>query len=117
MGDLNDDPGREQAFTGKTEIGSSRVFGLLPQAVAALRRYQATRQGEDLNQALEIGQEAVRQSRQDSQEQSRSLYILGNGLRERYNLTGDLADLERALQAWGQAIEQTPPGSLDRPDY
>jgi hypothetical protein len=41
---------------------------------------------------------------------------LDNGLRMRYTLTEDIADLERAIQLLEQALQQPPPDFPDRSD-
>src|SRR5215213_6539779 len=42
---------------------------------------------------------------------------LGEALRHRYDRSGDLDDLARAIEAFTQAVEQSPPSSPDLPRF
>ena len=51
----------------------------------------------------------------DSPDLPSLLNNLGNGLRDRYARTGQLADLEEAIRVFQQAVQRTPPDSPDLP--
>ena len=53
----------------------------------------------------------------DSPNLPTQLNNLGIGLRTRYTRTGQLADLEEAIQVYQQAVDRTPPDSPDLPVY
>ena len=55
--------------------------------------------------------QAIARTRPDSPHLPSRLNNLGVGLRDRYGRTGQLEDLEEAIQVWQQAIAGTPPDS------
>ncbi len=75
-------------------------------AGAYLRRYWARGQLPDLNQALELWQQAVDLTPEGHPDRPTMLNNLANGLRDRYARTGTLQDLEDAISHWQQAIQR-----------
>ncbi len=101
--------GRDDDLKNKQEV-TERI----DRGTAYFRRYQITKQLEDLNYALELWQEATTLPFPDPATQFDLLNNLGIGLHERFGHTDEIADLERAIQAWQQALELTLPDSPAR---
>ena len=68
-------------------------------------------------QRMPVALQAVEQAPPGSPDLADHLKELGNRLSQHYALTGELASLERAIQAYEQAVEQTPPGSPELPRH
>ena len=68
-----------------------------------LRRHWARGRMEDLDHALECWQRAVQETPSGSPDLPSRLNNLGNGLRDRYSRTGQLADLEEAVRSYRAA--------------
>lgn len=76
-----------------------------------IRRYQATGERADLDQASALWRESLDLTPEDSDELPGRLINLGNALRYRYLRTGDAFSLQHGISAWERAVEITPPGS------
>lgn len=88
---------QSSAFQGTEPDFRLAVMDLAGQAL--LSRYRAQGREEDLEQALKWTQQAVDLTPEGSPDKASHLNNLGNRLSARYNRSGDLADLEAAIQA------------------
>jgi hypothetical protein len=77
-------------------------------------RYVQSGDAEDLDRAIMCFLNAREESGSPSGMVEHNLAV---SLSDRYDRTGDPADLAAALDAAGRAVGATPPGSADRPDY
>ncbi|MCJ1242699.1 hypothetical protein MMC14_010708 [Varicellaria rhodocarpa] len=71
----------------------------------------------DLEEAIQVGQEAVDTTPQDHPNRAVRLNNLGGGLGNRYSRTGAIADLEEAIQVGREAVDATPQDHSDRARY
>ncbi|KAM5353081.1 hypothetical protein ACJZ2D_017037 [Fusarium nematophilum] len=68
----------------------------------------------DLEEAIQVGREAIDATPLDHPNRTRFLSNLGRRLGDRYSRIGTMADLEEAIQVGREAIDATPPDHPDR---
>ena len=103
---------------------SAYLPAILNNLGSALREhYESTGILEDLEQAIEVHQRALQyisvdQSGLFDQPGLLSRFNnLGLAMRARYERTGQLEDLEQAIEAFQKAVQHSPTGSPDRPAF
>jgi tetratricopeptide (TPR) repeat protein len=116
------------------EVGIERAFAELgggppipPEFQADFRhaqegeaRYRQTRDLAALNEAIAAWERILNHpafSQTDERFRLGSLNDAGGAYLRRYWRTGNIADLDKALALWRQALDATPPSSPDRPGY
>lgn len=82
---------------------------------AYFRRYWATGNLEDLNQAVRYLKQGLEQTPLDWVDRPSRCSNLGAILSTQYRHTGNIADLDQAIQLCETAVQQTPPDSSELP--
>ncbi len=98
---------------------SSSPAGRLAHELAGkvhLLRYHARHQRSDLDRALSLWEQAVKQTPPDSPFLPQRLNHLASGLRERWVVRGESGDLQEAMALWRHALDLMPQGSPDTSD-
>ncbi len=72
---------------------------------------------EDLEQAIQLKQQAVTLTPDGHADKPTHLNNLGNALQRRFERSGELEDLEQAIQVNQQAVNLTPNGHADKPTH
>jgi hypothetical protein len=80
-----------------------------------LMRYRRTGELVHLDEAVEVGRQAVAAAPADHPDRPMYLSNLGNGLRTRFRRAGKLADLNEAIEVGRQAVAAISKHHPDRP--
>ena len=75
-----------------------------------LERFNITAHGADIDEAIDVGQQAVTATPAAAPSRARCLANLAASLGARFEQTGNAADVDAAIDAGRQAIEITPQG-------
>ncbi len=80
-------------------------------------RFERSGELEDLEQAIQVNQQAVNLTPDGHADKPRRLNNLGGALQSRFKRSGEWEDLEQAIQLNQQAVNLTPDGHADKPMY